>query len=140
VALFDVRDQSRPLWLPSQELPGSRARCRIVGRHHRGKKAEVAACVPCSDADNREVQLAPDGLSDFPEWQALLADSMQSRTNRGGQPEQMRRIDTISLSSTIVFDTSKVYTERDTRTRRAFILGVRLLRSRDKGRRENDGP
>src|SRR2546430_12838402 len=42
-------------------------------------------------------------------------------------------IDTMSLSSNIVFDTSKVYTEKDTRTRRVFIIGVRLLHSHDKG-------
>src|SRR5205085_5018297 len=33
----------------------------------------------------------------------------------------------------IVFDTEKVYTERDTRTSRVFIIGVGLLRFRDKG-------
>src|SRR5437870_13101648 len=47
-------------------------------------------------------------------------------------------IDTMSLSSNVVFDTSKVYTERDTRTRREFIIGVRLLRSRDE-RRTQEG-
>src|SRR5205823_1667571 len=45
----------------------------------------------------------------------------------------------MSLSSNIVFDTSKVYTERDTRTRRVFILGVRLLRSRDERRTKERG-
>jgi hypothetical protein len=42
----------------------------------------------------------------------------------------------------IVFDTEKVYTERDTRTSRVFIIGVGLLHSPDKagkGRRGNDG-
>src|SRR5207302_1648694 len=38
------------------------------------------------------------------------------------------------LSGNIVFVPSKVYTERDTRTRRVFIIGVRLLRSRDERR------
>src|SRR5437764_14394701 len=46
----------------------------------------------------------------------------------------------LSLSSNVVFDTSKVYTERDTRTRREFIIGVRLLRSRDERRtQEREG-
>src|SRR6266516_7958772 len=48
-------------------------------------------------------------------------------------------INTMSLSSNIVFDTSKVYTERDTRTRRVFIIGVRLLRSRDERRTKERG-
>lgn len=37
------------------------------------------------------------------------------------------------LSGNVAFDTSKVYTEKDTRIRIAFIIGVRLLRSRDPG-------
>src|SRR5256885_7140421 len=42
-------------------------------------------------------------------------------------------------ASNVVFDTSKVYTERDTRTRRVFIIGVRLLRSRDERRTKERG-
>src|SRR5215467_6001846 len=98
VTLFDVLDQSRPLWPPSQELPGQCARRRIVEQHQRAKKAEVVACVRGLDADNRELQLAPDDLSDFPERHAFLAGSMQSRTGRGGfhsQPEQARRIESM---------------------------------------------
>lgn len=50
-------------------------------------------------------------------------------------------VDTLPLSSIVVFDTSKVYTERDTRTREVFIIGVRPLRSRNLGTKErgNDG-
>src|SRR6266567_3192391 len=43
------------------------------------------------------------------------------------------------LSGNIVFDTAQVYTERDTRTRRVFIIGVRLLRSRDERRTKERG-
>src|SRR5258708_1119415 len=45
----------------------------------------------------------------------------------------------MSLSSDVVFGPSKVYTERDTRTRRVFIIGVRLLRSRDERRTKERG-
>src|SRR5260370_10444830 len=46
----------------------------------------------------------------------------------------------MSLSSDVVFGPSKVYTERATRTRRVFIIGVRLLRSRDERRtKEREG-
>src|SRR6266567_7067515 len=40
----------------------------------------------------------------------------------------------MSLSSTVVFDPLEVYTERDTRKREVFIIGVRPLRSRDEWR------
>src|SRR5260370_13454347 len=49
-------------------------------------------------------------------------------------------INTMSLSSDVVFGPSKVYTERATRTRRVFSIGVRLLRSRDERRtKEREG-
>ena len=40
----------------------------------------------------------------------------------------------MSLSSTIVFDLLEVYTEKDTRTREVFIIGVSPLGSRDEWR------
>jgi hypothetical protein len=42
--------------------------------------------------------MATDGLSDVPEWHALLAGSVQSRASRGGfrgQPEQARRVESV---------------------------------------------
>src|ERR1700730_15251095 len=98
VTLFDVCDQCRPLRPPSQTLLGQCARRRIVQRHHGGKKAEVVACFLGDDADNRQLQLAADDLSDVPERHALLAASVQSRASRGGfhgQPEQVRRIESM---------------------------------------------
>ena len=78
VTLFDVRDQCRALRPPSQQFLCLLARRRIVVRHKIGKKAEVVACVLSGDADNRQLQLATDGLSDLPERYALLAGSVQS--------------------------------------------------------------
>src|SRR6266566_5884420 len=98
VTLFDVRDQCRALRPPSQQFLCLLARRRVVGRHEGGEEAEVGARVRSLDADNRQLQLPADSLSDFPERHALLADSVQSRASRGGfhgQPEQARRIESM---------------------------------------------
>src|SRR6266581_8694495 len=98
VTLFNVCDQCRALRPPSQEFLCLLARRRVVGRHEGGEKAEVGARVRSLDADNRQLQLPADSLSDFPERHALLADSVQSRASRGGfhgQPEQARRIESM---------------------------------------------
>ncbi len=98
VTLFDVRDQCRALRPPSQEFLCLLARRRVVGRHEGGEEAEVGARVRSLDANDRQLQLPADSLSDFPEWYTLFADSVQSRASRGGfrgQPEQARRIESM---------------------------------------------
>ena len=58
----------------------------------------MVACVLGGDADDRQLQLAADDLSDLPERHALRARSVQSRASRGGlrrQPEQARRIESM---------------------------------------------
>jgi hypothetical protein len=72
VTLFDVRDQSGPLWPPSEALLCQFARRRVVGRHEGGKKAEVGAGVLGGDADDRQVQVAADDLSDGLEWHTFF--------------------------------------------------------------------
>ena len=42
MTLFDVCDQFRPLWLPSQALPSQCARRRVVGRHDGAEVAQLA--------------------------------------------------------------------------------------------------
>ena len=98
VTLNKVCDQCRALRPPSQEFLCLLARRRVVGRHEGGEEAEVGARVLGGNADNRQLQLPADSLSDVPERHALLAGSMQSRTSRGGfrgQPEQARRIESM---------------------------------------------
>jgi hypothetical protein len=56
----------------------------------------VVARLLGGDADDRQLQMLADGLSDFPEGHALLAGCVQSCASRGGfqgQPEQARRIE-----------------------------------------------
>src|SRR5438270_9800111 len=72
VTLFDVRDQCRALRPPSQQFLCLLARRRVVGRHEGGEEAEVGARVRSLDADNRQLQLPADSLSDFPEWYTPL--------------------------------------------------------------------
>src|SRR5258708_2649144 len=86
VTLFNVCNQCRALRPPSQEFLCLLARRRVVGRHEGGEEAEVGARVLGGNADNRQLQLPADRLSDIPERHALLAGSMQSRTSRGGLP------------------------------------------------------
>src|SRR5712691_5280720 len=98
VTLFNVYNQCRALRPPSQEFLCLLARRRVVSRHKGGEEAEVGTRVRSLDADNRQLQLSADSLSDIPERYALLAGSMQSRTSRGGfrgQPEQARRIESM---------------------------------------------
>src|SRR5260221_14363245 len=84
VALLNVCNQCRALRPPSQEFLCLLARRRVVGRHEGGEEAEVGARVLGGNADNRQLQLPADRLSDIPEPHALLARSMQSRTSPGG--------------------------------------------------------
>src|SRR5258708_8626942 len=79
VTLFNVCNQCRALRPPSQEFLCLLARRRVVGRHEGGEEAEVGARVLSGDADNRQLQLPADSLSDFPERHALLPDSVHSR-------------------------------------------------------------
>jgi hypothetical protein len=63
----------------------------------------VGVCLFAGNADHRQVQVATDGLSDVPEWHALLADSVQSQASRGfrGQPEQARRVESVHGRPTV---------------------------------------
>lgn len=74
VTFFEIRDESRVHWPPTQECLGLCARPREVARRHGAEKAEAGVCLFAGNADYWQVQVLPDDARDVTKWHTLVAD------------------------------------------------------------------
>src|SRR5205809_3845844 len=78
----DIRNQPRPLRLPTQLLPSALTRSLVVDRCKVGEPAKVLGCFLRGLADDRNVETAPDNPGDLSKRHALFRDPMISGSRR----------------------------------------------------------